>query len=853
MAFSTYSQFQDLETSEKVALVILEASRRLMGWQVHSGSIYKLDPFDHAVIESILEDGTALTEVGSIGAITPGDFYNDRSAKILYLEATDSTNPNGKFLALTFQNFYSNALGIHEPHDLSTGFNVYWLPYVKATSRFGVELDNKEYLGFAIEGGGNVTLINDRDYWDSIYDKWYWDNQKILIYSWHRDLPITEAKLIYRGLTQKRTWTDESIKFALKDQLKALRQPVPLTDLSEASGATLKPSNVNRKQRIIYGRVVGHIPSNIDETLPLGNTITGTATTANGSTSVTGSGTLFLKEVSPDDNLIFGNDTTEYTVESVTSDTVLTLTEDYGGSTGSGKAIKIKGGHPKRYQNRVHLIAGHALKVPATTVASANKIDVITVVDDADFFVGAEITVGSDITNISRVSSNVIEMRPALPTIPSPGTAVTLSAIWDVYINDKRLNLTRDYTFDASTAKLTLDELAEFNVADVLKVNGSVTFNSTRTVTGTGLQEQFKPGDWIRNQNQSDWFEVLSVDSDTQITLRVAATYSVSGTALKKSPQVYADGETTISLRAMGATEDGTTTGDFIGTGPLAAKDILKRAGLTDDITESTFDTASEVAPQIITLAVPDTVSATESKSVREIINKINESIFGSVYQSNDFKLEYRVLDPGRTTSYVQFIEAEVLKLSVKSDSSKVIKDCLIEYLFKEFDPDSLEESFAIETQSSQVAEYLGKTDEQFRLRTVLQSQGDAKVFAQRWVFLREIVSAVISISTSLKGARLQIHDRIKLVHRKLYERFGAPSEQVKLAGITAIKRDFASSDIQIDDLGNAYNRAGTITDNAANIWASATDTEKLLNGFITDNFGMINNDANTFGINVIW
>lgn len=852
MSFSTYSQFQKLESSEKVALVILEASRRLMGWQVHAGSIYKLLSFEHSVISSILQDGTALVEVSGLGSVTAGKFFNDRANETLYLQATDSTNPNGKFLACTFKNFYSTSTSIHQPNDLSSGFDVYWIPIIKATSQFGVELDNKEYLGFAIEGSGSITFINDREYWEPRFDKWYWDNQKIYVYSWNRDLPITEAKLIYRGLTQGRKWNEKQIQFSLKDQLKVLRQPVPLTDLSEVSGATLKPSSVNKKQRIVYGRVRGHIPSNIDEVLPLGNTITGTASTTNGSTSVTGSGTSFLVEVSPDDNLVFGADTTGYTVESVTNDTSLTLTENYGGSTASGKAIRIKGSHSKRYLNRVHLIAGHALKVPATTVTEANKITTFKVADDTDFFVDAEISVGSNITTIIRVSNNVVEVRPALPSIPAPSTAVTLSAIWNVYLNDRKLTLTRDYTFDASTAKLTLDVLAEFNVADTRKVNGSVTFNSTRTVTGTGFEAQFMSGDWIRNNAQSTWYEVLSIDSDTQLTLRIAAAYSATGAAFKKRPDVYGEG-VTLSVDAMGATENGTTTGTFIGTGALAAKDILKRAGLTAELTESTFNTASTVAPQVISMAVPEEVSSTKAKTVRDTINRINESIFGSVYQSNEFKLEYQILDPARTTSFTKFIEAEIIKLSQRSDTSKIVKDVVIEYLVKEFDPDSLEMSFVTETQSSEIAEYLAKTDDEFRLRTVLQYEGDAIVFAQRWAFLREMASSIISFTTSLKGSRLQTHDRIKLVHEKLYERFGSVAEKVKLAGLTAIRRDFAKSSIDIDDLGNSYNTTSTVTSNTANIWGSATDDEKQLDGYITDNYGMINNDAGTFGLNRIW
>jgi hypothetical protein len=303
----------------------------------------------------------------------------------------------------------------------------------------------------------------------------------------------------------------------------------------------------------------------------------------------------------------------------------------------------------------------------------------------------------------------------------------------------------------------------------------------------------------------------------------------------------------------MGATENGTTTGVFIGDGPRAVKDILKRSGLTAELTESTFNTASEVAPQIISLAIPESVEERKSAPIRDIINKVNESIFGSLYQSKDFKLEYQVLDPARTTSYERFIEADVLKLSIKSDTSRIAKDVIVEYLVKEYDAGSGEGSVSEKSFSSEIAEYLAKVSTQFRVTTVLQDEADANVFAQRWAFIREIVSSVMEIGTSLKGARLQIHDRVKLVHEKLYERFGNISDRVKLAGVSGIQRDFASSSVELDDVGNSFNRTSTITENTANPWSSATVEDKQLNGYITDNNGMISNDPDTFGICLIW
>jgi hypothetical protein len=857
---ATYADFQSLESSEKIALVIIEASRRIMGWVNHTGIglpspyIYKVTDFDH-ILTTVLQDGILLASVSSIGAITAGTYFNDRDANILYLHTTDSEDPNTKFIAITFQNFFSNVGGVHQSYDLSTGPMVHWLPYVISTSEFGVSLDNKEFLGFALEGSGSVKFINDQNYWADKYDKWYWDNQNVFVYSWNRELPITEAKLIFKGLSQARTWNTKQITFKMRDRLKALRQPLALDPITDVSGAVVLPSLEDQLQRVIYGRVTGHIPTNIDHTLPNGNAITGTVTTAGGSTTITGSGTQFLKELSPDDELIFGIDETKFTVASIASDTSLTLTENFVGTAGSGLAALLIPSHPKKYQNRVHLIAGHQLREPSTTVVLALDLSHFEVVDDTDFFVGSEVVVGSFRTFITRVNNNVIRVLPAMPVAPSPSTTVTLSSVWDVYLNDRKLNLTRDYSYSSTTSKITLTELAEFNVAPVLATQGTLTFtNTSRTVSGSGtvFKTEFKPGNWVRSSQESDWFEILSITSDTSMLLRTACTYNRTTTAFRRQPDVYKYGDVILTCDAMGATEDGTPSGTFIGTGPLAAKDILIRSGLTDEITTSTFNESSAIANNIINMAVPVDVEDTESDSIRDLIALINQSIFGSLYQSADFKLEYKVIDPSRPDDFTQFIEADVIKFTVKSDSTRLVKNVVIEYLVKEFDPSSLTRSFKLKTVSSEVGEYLGKTGDEFRTRTVLRAEQDALVYAQRWAFLREVASALVNFETSLQGSRLQTHDRIKFIHEKIYERISSTVKE-KFAGISGVSRDFSKSKIEIDDIGNSFNRCCTITENDAFVWNSSNDSQKLLNGYITDNNGMIDNDADTFSINVIW
>lgn len=70
--------------------------------------------------------------------------------------------------------------------------------------------------------------------------------------------------------------------------------------------------------------------------------LTGTVTLTNGSTSVTGSSTLFTTELAVGDYVYLNTQKTQLgKVASISSNTALTLTANYGGTTGSGAASKI--------------------------------------------------------------------------------------------------------------------------------------------------------------------------------------------------------------------------------------------------------------------------------------------------------------------------------------------------------------------------------------------------------------------------------------------------------------------------------------------------------------------------------
>lgn len=851
MSISTYAQFQAQSSSQKVGLVRLEAAKRLIGFSLYSGAVYSVSGFDFEDLLAVSVEGTALTSVGSVGAIVAGSYYHDRTNQTLYVQASDSSNPNGLFLWIRFSLFFSSS-GVIAPKDLGSGADVFWRPLLESTSDFGVELDNQNQIGVAIEGSGSIVLKMDRSFWAPIYDKYYFENQRCFIYSWSPTLPITEAKLIYRGRIQGKSWDRDSLKFSLKDFLNELRAPIELARIGDYPGARVPEKLEKAFQRRIYGYVYGHRPTNIDQELD-GYPLTGTFSISTTGTDLTGSGTAFLSELSPGDEILLNGDEEAVSVVSISSDTAATVSDAYTGNPKSGVTALIRPSHPKRYMNRTHLIAGHELTEFEATITAAEAFNYFDVDSSDGFRAGDAITVGSEVSEIDRVVGNRIFLSLFLTAVPTVGATVTRDCVSNVRIGKRLLQKTRDYTYDAETAEITLTPLAEFYVAPATLVGGSISFtNTSRSITGTALKAQLKPGDWVRANGQATYFEILSVDSDTAATLRTAATYTTSTTAYMKRPEVYAEGESVLSCDVVGLSDTGQSTGTLLYSAPEIVQDILERAGLTDFLNAQTFTDAAELSRERLGLVIPDVYEADSAPKVRDVINSINKSVFGSLVQNEDFELEYSVLHPSRSDSLTRLDESDILKLTIESNSDRIVGTSVVEYRRKEFDYLSDDESFLIASKLSKAGTYLAGSDKEFRTKTLLVDDTAAQIMANRWALIFEVSSSVVSVSTKMQLARAQIGERVEISHPELYERAGTAIKK-KIAAVSAAKRSIHSSSVKLDDLANTFSRCGVVTDSAASDYASATDAEKLLNGYITDDYGMIDDDPETVGVHLIF
>lgn len=861
---TTYAQYQEKTSSEKNGLATIDGARKLVGWVLDSGSVYRVDDFNESVVVSVENNGVSLTAVGSVGAVVSGTYYHDRTNKKLYLELSDSSDPTDitlNFVALVSRFFFAEVPTI-APWDLSTGYNVEWVPLLAPVSNFGVELDNTNQIGKAIEGKGSVAMTNDQAFWRGKYDKVVFENQKSFIYSWSRELPITEAKLLFRGRIQDRSWSNTAVTFTLKDFLNELRGEVPLNNMEDVAGALIPDGLKLAKQRRIYGDVNGFRPTNIDQVLD-GVPGTGTVTAVNGSATITGSGTLFLNELNPGDQLLIDGflneegDEETVTVETISSDTSLTLGGDFEGPGLSGATFKIIPERDKPTTNRNHFVSGDTLKESSTTVVTAPNELQFTVADASDFRTGDRITVNGETRTIARLSLNTIRLSNVLTAAPSPSDVVTRTPIYNVKINANVLQLTRDYTIPASLDRIILDEDAEFNVAPDLALPGTSSFSAgSRTVTGTGTDylRDVQAGDFIRARGET-YVRVLQVSSETSLSLVSVPGYTVAGASSQlRKPNYYTEGEDVLTCSVIGTTGDKTKTGTFLSRGPEIVQDILEEAGLTDDLDSASFTTSNDISEHRCGLAIPSTYNQTTAPSVRDVIDSINESILGALIQNNNFQLEYNVLRPDKDVEVALILdETDAFKFSVRSDSKRLVRNVQVGYNALEYDPLTLGSSQSTSVFTSDLVQYLVKKSDTKEINTVLVDEASGRAFAGRYAFLLELASSVINIETALQTSQLSVTDKVSFSHPEMYERLGS-TDRRRITSVASALKSSSSVRLKLDDLANAFTRVAIITENTANDFTTATDTEKAYNGYITDSEGLVNNtDVSTLGINVIW
>lgn len=824
----TFEEASKLPRSEKITLVTMLAEKSVKIFDLYDeeNGIYsrKVD----YLVESVKEFGFNLSRVNSIEEMTVLEtFYFSYDDMMLYVRTAGGLDPKESTVSIVYKFNFSNAPLIL-PHDLENGIDVEWLPYVESVGQIGQRLDDN-LTGVVLESSSNIQLQNNHGFFDSIFDTLLFENKEINFYSWIVGTPISEARKIFSGLVESKDFTPSRVTFNVKDFIFRLRDYVNLGVFSDADGSILD-TYIGSPKRRIYGRVDKCQTIGLDAVKD-GFSLTGTVTIDALSTNITGTGTIFLSELSPNDEIFFNINGTEikFTIDTITSDTTATVSRDSEVSILDKQAL-VKPEIPYRLKNRTWHIAGHKLRQSEAVITSVVSSRQFIVDDPSEFFPGDLVTVSGISTQVTRVSGKNIILEQNISPIPLVGYSIKKDPVLLSRFGNERMLLNRDFTItNTFESILYLSPLAEFNISKERK--SSITFSFTNgsrdvtTLANVDLRTILKPRDWIRKLTQSNdvWFEILSVREQA---LELRTEYSeASGIEVARFKNVQIiDDDSLITVDCYGIEYEN----KWVRTASNAAKHLVKfDAGFTD-INEETFEQADADSKHTLSMVIPEI--GQKQPSIRDVLNMVNDSVFGSLYGNSSQKICYSIVNSRRPDSLQSIKDDDIISWSCKSNNS-IVNQVIVNYA-PGVDTITGEPSTRREVFDSDFVNYYSGIQNTDEYTAYLYDQKSAAIMAQRRAFYKSTSSLIVTLKAKALFFNYSVNDRIYIELDRLFKRYGSTSRK-KIRLVSGVKKTATNSELTLNDLGNIFNRCPTIAPNSTPSFSSATDDDKIKFGFI--------------------
>ena len=420
-------------------------------------------------------------------------------------------------------------------------------------------------------------------------------------------------------------------------------------------------------------------------------------------------------------------------------------------------------------------------------------------------------------------------------------------------VNAINANIDHYYAYKSGT-DIILDSVNPEPISQPL--TGSSGFSMSTLTIGytpdykTDLTEIMKPRDYIVCPDGVSR-EILQV-FEKSIKLRGTYQGATGVHKLLYKNVEYINDDSTVYVDCYGKTKDGTSTGELIKTGPEIVEDILKDVGLSNYINASSFIDSSVRAPQLMSLALPIGFNDI-MPTAKDVINKINKSILGSIFIDNNLNLGYDILDSEIPLNTLETIaDDDVIKWSISGDSFDVVKSVTGNYRFTDYSPTTDSPSNSqVSYNSDFVTKYIGN-DNSKELDLYLYEKDQAKEMVERDQFINSLSTTVIKISGSLNLSKFSLGQRVLLNFRRLYTALGSDQSSLRVGVISSIKSNGEKVEVEVLDLGSIYSRSSRITSDSSEDYSASTGQERLVNSFITDDNGIIDDDEATFSTNLI-
>lgn len=854
MSFNDRNEFINAQSSEKITLAHVEARARLFEWTLHSGNTWKKVVPNFVV--GLKQDQSNLTMVNDLGSVGEGAFYYDTVTGTLYAYFNSAADPITIQAIVTYKFFYADGTATLSWDLTNTGKHVPYEGRIKSSPGYKHKIGIDQSLT-SVVGNGTLKLENSDGGLDDKFDTLIYENRDVTIYSWNRDLDFDQAKIIYRGKITNKSYDTKSASFSIKDSLFNLEQAIPLEPYTDTD-------NVNddikgRYKRQIFGRVDGLKLQSIDQ-IGEGYALTGTVQADAGSQTVTGTGTQFLAETSPDDKITLGSQ--EFTIDDVVSDTELTV--DASTTFGfTGITATVLPDIPTTNKNRVYFVAGHACSNLTYSIVSILQLNRIVLSSTVGLIVGDLIEFANgERKEIKTVApGNIVVLTSNIIVEPVISSNIIRQPIQKLYKERSLINAD-NFTVNnvgspTNQCTVTLDSTVEFDLTRAITLGFDLAFtNASRVITtpdDVDLRETLSPRDWIRPSNiaYTTYYEVLSV-TETQVQLRVAfADPTISGSVTAKLPDYIAD-DTIMSAEVIGKTVDGEPFGEWIEKAPQAVRDILTQIAIpTTLINDTSFVDALVDTDQVLSLSLPLSPSGGSVKA-KTAIDLINKSVFGSLTLDNDLKLKYKILQTDTPENPIIVRDQDLIDWSIKTTNGKNFRDALVRYRHKDVDRVSLEVGNQVKKFTNEFVRDYIETSKLEEFDAYIFNDTDAQIYAERQTYYNQLGRTDIKLVSDLRFENVEIGDVMQLEMKRLYKRKGSDSSRKKLAIVIGKSVTGKQVNIELTDLGNLFNSSAMIAPDTTNDFSSATEDEKLKYGYITDTEGIVDGDESTANTNLI-
>ena len=825
----TFEEASKLPRSEKITLVTMLAEKPSKIFEVYDedNGIYskKVDYF----VESVKELGFNLEKVNSISEIITNEtFYFSPDEMVVYVRSAGGLDPKLSTISIVYRFHFSTAPVIL-PYDLNNGTPVEWLPYISAVGQIGQRLDDN-LVGVVLESSSSVKLINTSGFFDSIFDTMLWENKEVSFYSWIANTQISEIKKIFSGIVESKEFDSDGVNFKVKDFIFRLKESLKLETFSEMDGSVLD-SYIGAAKRRIYGKVDKCQTIGLDAVKD-GFELTGLVSASPETDVIAGIGTIFLAELSPNDEIVFdvNGEKIKFTIDQVISDTFAKVSKNPEIEIVESPAI-ISPEIPYRLKNRKWHIAGHKLRQSQQAITSVVSSRQFIVDDTSEFFAGDTVVINSVTTQITRISGNNIILEQVISPSPLVGDFIKKEPVLLARFGNERMLLNRDFTItNTFEAILNISELAEFNISKERR--SSITFrfeNGSRLITTEAvvdLRTILNPRDWIRRltQSEDEWFEILSV-SEQSLEIRTPFTQSTAEPEIARIKNVeIIDDDSLITVDCYGIDYEN----KWARTASNAARHLIKYDAGFSNIDEESFYQSNLDGSHTLSMVIPEI--GEKQPLIRDVLNMINDSVFGSLYINSDQNICYSVVNSRRPDSLQSIKDDDIISWSCESDNS-IVNKVILRYA-PYVDTITGESATNVEIFDSKFVDYYSGIKNTEESTSYIYDRSSAVIIAQRRAFYKSTSSLIVTLKAKALFFNYAVNDRIYIELDRLFKRYGSSSSK-KIGIVSGVKKTSTDSELTLNDMGNIFNRCPTIAPSSTPSFLSASEDDKVKYGFI--------------------